>query len=98
VPATAAMIVPFASVLRTEDGSWKSVVEPKASTLNTEVVATPCVVGDWISSKARFEALEVAAIVRRAVGEVVPMPTFTPENVNLPLEVKPMLCVPSEAF
>ena len=40
------MIVPFEFVFKSDDGSWKSVVEPTALTLKTEDVANPAVVGD----------------------------------------------------
>ena len=69
------MIVPFESVLSSEDGIWKRVVEPFAATLNTEVVANPALVGDWMSNNGINVFDEVAATVRIAVGEVVPMPT-----------------------
>ncbi len=68
------MIVPLLLVLSIDDGSWKSVVEPIALTEKTELVAKPAVVGDWMSKSGRSELLEVAAMVRREVGEVVPRP------------------------
>ncbi len=68
------MITPFESVLSIEDGIWKRVVEPLLETEKRVDVAIPSVVGPWSVKSGMFEADEVATTVRRAAGEVVPMP------------------------
>ena len=47
-------------------------VDPMALMVKTEDVAKPPIVGDWISKSGKSELDEVAAMVKIAVGEVVP--------------------------
>ena len=77
MPATAAMMVPLLSVLRIDDGIWKSVVEPVFSTEKSVEVAP--VLEVLPIAKRRFETrlvVEAAWTERSAVGLVVPIPTL----------------------
>jgi hypothetical protein len=69
------------------------VVEPFASTVKTEVVARPRVVGVWSDSSGMLVAVEVAAMVRRAFGEVVPMPMLPPLSTVMPVPGVPFWSV-----
>ena len=81
MPAIAATITPLLSVLRSEDGIWKRVVEPLEETEKSVEVAMPFVVGPCKVKSGMLDALEVAATVRRATGELVP-------SAKLPVLVK----------
>ena len=80
------MMVPFALVLRRDDETWKSVVEPMLLILKRVEVAPELVVEESAKSVV-FTDVDAAWSERSAYGEVVPRPRF-------PVEELKMNCVP----
>ena len=66
-------MVPFASVFNTDEGIWKSVVDPMFETEKSVDVA-PVEVVDEITNNVRFIDVDAAWSDNSAYGEVLPNP------------------------
>ena len=75
------MIVPPALVLRSDEGNWKSVVEPMFD-MEKSVEVAPLLVVDEMVKSVWFTEVDAAWSERSANGEVVPRPRFPVAELN----------------